>query len=61
MSGNVTTAKRHEILSRYKNDPSFRTIFFSKIADNAFDLPEANVLIQVRNAPQPSSHSPDRR
>eukprot|EP00045_Choanoeca_perplexa_P018212 m.282379 g.282379 ORF g.282379 m.282379 type:complete len:832 (+) comp17748_c0_seq1:141-2636(+) len=53
--GDVPTAQRHEILHRYKRDPSFRTIFFSKIADNAFDLPEANVLIQV------SSHGGSRR
>lgn len=45
--GDTPTVKRHEILSRYKKNKSFKTIFFSKIADNAFDLPEANVLIQV--------------
>ncbi|EGD82528.1 hypothetical protein PTSG_03178 [Salpingoeca rosetta] len=47
ISGDTPDRQRHEILDRYKKRDDFRTIFFSKIADNAFDLPEANVLIQV--------------
>lgn len=45
--GATPEKQRHEILDRYRRFQSFQTIFFSKVADNAFDLPEANVLIQI--------------
>lgn len=45
--GDTPTKQRHEIIHRFKVQDDFRTIFFSKVADNAFDLPEANVLIQI--------------
>eukprot|EP00055_Hartaetosiga_balthica_P010578 m.45566 g.45566 ORF g.45566 m.45566 type:complete len:784 (+) comp7228_c0_seq1:37-2388(+) len=45
--GDTPPKEREAILELYKTRDDFRTIMFSKIADNAFDLPEANVLIQV--------------
>eukprot|EP00056_Hartaetosiga_gracilis_P000746 m.40253 g.40253 ORF g.40253 m.40253 type:complete len:787 (-) comp10337_c0_seq1:68-2428(-) len=45
--GDTPPKEREKILQEYKERDDFRTIMFSKIADNAFDLPEANVLIQV--------------
>jgi DNA excision repair protein ERCC-3 len=42
-------------LQNFQYNPKLNTIFVSKIADTSFDLPEANVLIQV------SSHGGSRR
>ena len=53
--GKTTVDERNEVLGRFKNDPSVKTIFLSKFADNAIDLPDANVLIQI------SSHFGSRR
>jgi DNA excision repair protein ERCC-3 len=47
IAGETSGAERHRLLSEFKTRRDVRTIFFSKVADNAFDLPEANVLIQV--------------
>lgn len=44
-----------QILSNFQYNPKINTIFVSKIADTSFDLPEANVLIQI------SSHGGSRR
>lgn len=44
-----------QILQNFKFNPKVNTIFVSKIADTSFDLPEANVLIQI------SSHGGSRR
>lgn len=44
-----------QILQNFKYNPKVNTIFVSKIADTSFDLPEANVLIQI------SSHGGSRR
>lgn len=43
------------ILKSFQLNPNINTIFVSKIADTSFDLPEANVLIQI------SSHGGSRR
>eukprot|EP00049_Salpingoeca_infusionum_P000037 m.36681 g.36681 ORF g.36681 m.36681 type:complete len:781 (+) comp10028_c0_seq2:200-2542(+) len=55
LDGDSTEAERLSVLDRYKKDKSFHTLFLSKIGDNAIDLPESNVLIQV------SSHGGGRR
>lgn len=44
-----------QILQNFKLNPKVNTIFVSKVADTSFDLPEANVLIQI------SSHGGSRR
>lgn len=44
-----------QILQNFKYNPKVNTIFVSKVADTSFDLPEANVLIQV------SAHGGSRR
>ena len=36
-----------QILQNFKYNPKVNVIFVSKIADTSFDLPEANVLIQI--------------
>ncbi|PSN37523.1 DNA excision repair protein haywire [Blattella germanica] len=48
-------AERIQILQNFKFNPKVNTIFVSKVADTSFDLPEANVLIQI------SSHGGSRR
>uniref|UniRef100_A0A0V0G770 General transcription and DNA repair factor IIH helicase/translocase subunit XPB n=1 Tax=Triatoma dimidiata TaxID=72491 RepID=A0A0V0G770_TRIDM len=47
--------ERIQILQNFKFNPKVNTIFVSKVADTSFDLPEANVLIQI------SSHGGSRR
>jgi DNA excision repair protein ERCC-3 len=44
-----------QILQNFKFNPKVNTIFVSKVADTSFDLPDANVLIQI------SSHGGSRR
>lgn len=53
--GDTPTLDREKILRRYRENPNFKTIFVSKIADNSIDLPDACVLIQI------SSHGAGRR
>eukprot|EP00039_Didymoeca_costata_P030669 m.30818 g.30818 ORF g.30818 m.30818 type:complete len:815 (+) comp8244_c0_seq1:331-2775(+) len=53
--GDVDAKQRQDIIQKFKFDPKVQTIFCSKIADNSFDLPNANVLIQI------SSHGAGRR
>jgi len=48
-------SERIQILQNFKYNPKVNTIFVSKVADTSFDLPEANVLIQI------SSHGGSRR
>lgn len=48
-------AERIQILQNFKLNPKVNTIFVSKVADTSFDLPDANVLIQI------SSHGGSRR
>uniref|UniRef100_A0A6P6Y5Y4 General transcription and DNA repair factor IIH helicase/translocase subunit XPB n=1 Tax=Dermatophagoides pteronyssinus TaxID=6956 RepID=A0A6P6Y5Y4_DERPT len=47
ISGDVPTAERVFILNKFKTDPSEKTIFLSKVGDNAIDIPCANVVIQI--------------
>ncbi|CAL1270571.1 unnamed protein product [Larinioides sclopetarius] len=53
--GPTSQAERMQILQNFKLNPKVNTIFVSKVADTSFDLPEANVLIQI------SSHGGSRR
>jgi DNA excision repair protein ERCC-3 len=45
--GPTSHSERIHILQNFQNNPKVNTIFVSKVADNSFDLPEANVLIQI--------------
>jgi len=47
--------ERMQIIQNFKHNPKVRTIFISKVGDNSFDMPDANVLIQV------ASHGGSRR
>ncbi|XKL60974.1 hypothetical protein PGB90_008031 [Kerria lacca] len=53
--GPTSQAERLQVLQNFKYNPKVNTIFVSKVADTSFDLPEANVLIQI------SSHGGSRR
>jgi len=53
--GPTSQSERITILQNFKYNPKVNTIFVSKVADTSFDLPEANVLIQI------SSHGGSRR
>ncbi|XP_044726603.1 general transcription and DNA repair factor IIH helicase subunit XPB [Chrysoperla carnea] len=53
--GPTTQNERIQILQNFKFNPKVNTIFVSKVADTSFDLPEANVLVQI------SSHGGSRR
>ena len=47
--------ERMQIIQNFKHNPAVRTIFISKVGDNSFDMPDANVLIQI------ASHGGSRR
>lgn len=53
--GSTPQNERMNILQNFKLNPKINTIFVSKVADTSFDLPDANVLIQI------SSHGGSRR
>ncbi|XP_033219284.1 general transcription and DNA repair factor IIH helicase subunit XPB isoform X1 [Belonocnema kinseyi] len=53
--GPTSQSERIQILQNFKYNLKVNTIFVSKVADTSFDLPEANVLIQI------SSHGGSRR
>lgn len=53
--GPTSQQERLQILQNFKFNPKINTVFVSKVADTSFDLPEANVLIQI------SSHGGSRR
>ncbi|KAH8379088.1 hypothetical protein KR009_003035 [Drosophila setifemur] len=53
--GPTSQNERIQILQNFKFNSKVNTIFVSKVADTSFDLPEANVLIQI------SSHGGSRR
>ena len=55
LKGDTSSNERIQILNQFKNSPDFNVVFISKVGDNAIDLPEANVLIQI------SSHFGARR
>lgn len=47
LCGSTSQQERLNVLQNFQRNPRINTIFVSKIADNSFDLPEANVLIQI--------------
>ena len=53
--GPTSQDERLNILKNFRENPLVNTIFVSKVADTSFDLPDANVLIQI------SSHGGSRR
>lgn len=53
--GQTSIGERIQLINNFKYNPKVATIFVSKVADTSFDLPEANVLIQI------SSHGGSRR
>ena len=53
--GPTSHAERVQILQNFQFNPKINTIFISKVGDTSFDLPEANVLIQI------SAHGGSRR
>lgn len=53
--GPTSQNERIQIMENFKFNPRVNTIFVSKVADTSFDLPDANVLIQI------SSHGGSRR
>ncbi|KAI6243972.1 General transcription and DNA repair factor IIH helicase subunit XPB [Aphelenchoides fujianensis] len=53
--GDTSQAERMRILQNFQYNPKVSTMFVSKVADTSFDLPEANVLIQI------SAHGGSRR
>eukprot|EP00061_Rhincodon_typus_P012330 g37995.t1 len=53
--GPTSQGERMQILQNFTHNPKINTIFISKVGDTSFDLPEANVLIQI------SSHGGSRR
>uniref|UniRef100_A0A5S6QGH3 General transcription and DNA repair factor IIH helicase/translocase subunit XPB n=1 Tax=Trichuris muris TaxID=70415 RepID=A0A5S6QGH3_TRIMR len=53
--GETSQNERMQILQNFQYNPKVNAIFVSKVADTSFDLPEANVLIQI------SAHGGSRR
>ncbi|CAF0714328.1 unnamed protein product [Brachionus calyciflorus] len=53
--GPTSQNERLQILQNFQHNPKVNCIFVSKVADTSFDLPDANVLIQI------SSHGGSRR
>lgn len=55
IDGQTVQAERMKILQNFVHNPALNCIFISKVGDNSFDLPDANVLIQI------SAHGGSRR
>mmetsp|Transcript_117042 Transcript_117042/g.372631 ORF Transcript_117042/g.372631 Transcript_117042/m.372631 type:complete len:748 (+) Transcript_117042:594-2837(+) len=55
ISGKVEMRERMQILSNFQNSSTCNTIFLSKVGDNAIDIPNASVIVQI------SSHYGSRR
>merc|ERR1712019_164156 len=53
--GPTSQGERLHIIQNFVHNPLVNTIFISKVGDTSFDMPEANVLIQI------SSHGGSRR
>jgi DNA excision repair protein ERCC-3 len=53
--GPTSQNERLQILQNFQHNPRVNCIFVSKVADTSFDLPDANILIQI------SSHGGSRR
>lgn len=47
--GGTSEHERQEVLAKFRNDDSVRTIFLSSVGDTSIDIPEANVIIQVNS------------
>lgn len=45
--GKTNQKERMMIIQNFKFNPKVSTIFFSRVADTSFDIPEANVLIEI--------------
>ncbi|CAL4196209.1 unnamed protein product, partial [Meganyctiphanes norvegica] len=45
--GKTNQKEKMRIIQNFKFDPKVNTIFFSRVADTSFDIPEANVLIEI--------------
>ncbi|XP_027236084.1 general transcription and DNA repair factor IIH helicase/translocase subunit XPB [Penaeus vannamei] len=45
--GKTGQKERMAIIQNFKLNPKVNTIFFSRVADTSFDIPEANVLIEI--------------
>ena len=45
--GKTNQKERMTIIQNFKLNPKVNTIFFSRVADTSFDIPEANVLIEI--------------
>ena len=45
--GQTSESERNQVLQKFKHDDKVKTVFISKIGDQAIDLPDANVLIQI--------------
>jgi len=55
ISGKVDMRERMQILSAFQSTTTCNTIFLSKVGDNAIDIPNASVIVQI------SSHYGSRR
>ncbi|KAI6655042.1 XPB protein [Oopsacas minuta] len=55
IDGDTPQSERLNILANFKRRPDLNCIFISKVGDNSFDIPDANVLIQI------SAHGGSRR
>ena len=55
IDGETPQNERTVILDKFKTRPDVNCIFISKVGDNSFDIPDANVLIQI------SAHGGSRR
>eukprot|EP00731_Ephydatia_muelleri_P018733 Em0011g773a len=55
IDGQTVQSERMKVLQNFVHNPQLSTIFISKVGDNSFDLPDANVLIQI------SAHGGSRR
>lgn len=55
IDGDTPQMERMNILANFKRRPDMNCIFISKVGDNSFDIPDANVLIQI------SAHGGSRR
>ncbi|ETN36559.1 uncharacterized protein HMPREF1541_08837 [Cyphellophora europaea CBS 101466] len=53
--GDTSESERIDVLNKFQNEDSVRTLFLSKVGDTSLDLPEATCLIQI------SSHYGSRR
>lgn len=55
IDGQTSQHERMKVLDNFKHNAALSTILISKVGDNSFDLPDANVLIQI------SAHGGSRR